>query len=57
MLYKLSGKVLVNKMKKILSDIISPNQSAFILERFITDNILMAFEALHTNVQIYLYLQ
>jgi hypothetical protein len=41
--YKLSGKVLVNRMKKVLSHIISPNQGSFI-----PNNILMAFEALHT---------
>jgi hypothetical protein len=38
----------MNKMKKVLSHIISPTQSVFILRRLITDNILVAFEALHT---------
>jgi hypothetical protein len=47
-IYKLIAKVLANRMKKVLLAIIFQTQSALISGRLITDNILVAFEALHT---------
>ena len=47
-LYKLMAKVLANRLKKVLPSIISPNQSVFIPRWHINDNIIVAFEALHT---------
>lgn len=47
-IYKIIAKVLANRLKQILPNIIAPTHSAFVLVRLITDNVLVAYEALHT---------
>jgi hypothetical protein len=45
--YKLVSKVLANRLKLILQEIMAPNQSAFIPGHLITNNILLAYEVNH----------
>lgn len=45
--YKIVAKAITNRLKFTLDSIIDPHQSAFILGRSITDNILLGYECLH----------
>jgi hypothetical protein len=44
---KIITKTIANRIKTILHEIISPQQSAFLPVRLITDNTLLAFETFH----------
>lgn len=44
---RLTSKVLANWLKRFLTQIIGENQSAFMSNRLITDNVLIAFETMH----------
>ncbi|KAJ9545526.1 hypothetical protein OSB04_025233 [Centaurea solstitialis] len=47
-LVKIITKVLANRIKPVLSTLISENQTAFIKDWLITDNVLVAFETIHS---------
>ncbi|KAA3488137.1 reverse transcriptase [Gossypium australe] len=46
--YKIIAKVLVNRISVILGDCINEAQGAFIPERLISDNVLIAYEVFHS---------
>ncbi|GMQ06217.1 hypothetical protein CsSME_00050882 [Camellia sinensis var. sinensis] len=45
--YKIIAKVLANRLRRVLSCMISSSQNAFVPGRIITDNILLAHEMFH----------
>jgi len=49
--YKILTKVIANKIKEILPQIIPENQGGFIKGRHIADNIILVQEALHSSIR------
>ena len=47
MVYKIASKALANCLIKIMPDVISLNQSAFVPEHLIIDNVLLTYELTH----------
>ena len=46
-LFRVFSKVLANRLKQIMPQLVSDQQSAFMADRLISDNIMVAFETLH----------
>jgi hypothetical protein len=51
-IYKVVAKYLVNRLRPAPDNIISPTQSAFVPGCLITDNVLIAFECIHSLQQL-----
>ena len=47
MLYEILSKVMANRLKTILPWIISETQCAFVKDKLILDNVLIAYELVH----------
>lgn len=46
-IYKVLSKVLINRIKSILRNLVGKIQSAFISNKLVTDNIIIAYEVFH----------
>lgn len=50
-IYKIIAKMVADKFQRILDDYIDKAHNTFVLGRLISDNVLLAYEILHTFQQ------
>lgn len=46
--YKIGAKMITNRLKEVMDAVVGEEQSAFVPGRLITDNVVVAFESVHT---------
>ena len=47
-LYKIGAKTVTNRMREHMREIVSDEESAFVPSKLITDNVLVAYESIHS---------
>ena len=50
-MYKTITKIIANRLKNVLPDLVGPHQTSFVLGRHITENIIIAQEIIHSMRQ------
>lgn len=50
-LYKVISKIIANRIRLVIFDVVSPSQNAFIPERHIQDNLLLAHEIIRETIE------
>ena len=46
--YNIGAKMITNRLKELMDTVVSEEQSAFVPSKLITDNVVVAFESVHT---------
>ena len=47
--YKIAAKVIANRIARVLPDIISPHQTGYVKNRYISENVRLIFDVIDYN--------